>query len=58
MYFKCNELIGVKYLNEYAVMMKKGNVEVIKGKIIFYLAMLLYINFLVEVRYCRFFILY
>lgn len=55
---KCNELIGVKYLNEYAVMMKKGNVEVIKGKIIFYLVMLLYINFLVEVRYCRFFILY
>lgn len=48
---KCNELTGVKYLNEHAAMMKKGNVEVTKGKITLYPAMSLYINLSVEARY-------
>lgn len=55
---KCNELAGVKYLNEHAAMMKRGNVEVTKGKITLYPAMSLYINLSVEARYCRLLILH
>ncbi|XP_065937840.1 RNA helicase Mov10l1 [Magallana gigas] len=42
---------GVKYLNEHAAMMKKGNVEVIKGKITLYPAMSLYINLSLEASF-------
>lgn len=55
---KCNELAGVKYLNEHAAMMKKGNVEVTKEKITLCPAMSLYINLSVEARYCRLLILH
>uniref|UniRef100_K1R4Y5 RNA helicase n=1 Tax=Magallana gigas TaxID=29159 RepID=K1R4Y5_MAGGI len=42
---------GVKYLNEHAAMMKKGNVQVTKGKITLYPAMSLYINLSVEASF-------
>ena len=41
---------GVKYLNEHTAMMKRGNVEVNKGKITLYPAMSLYINLSIEAR--------
>ncbi|XP_078339295.1 RNA helicase Mov10l1-like isoform X6 [Crassostrea virginica] len=42
---------GVKYLNEHTAMMKRGNVEVNKGKITLYPTMSLYINLSIEASY-------
>nr|XP_022302491.1 RNA helicase Mov10l1-like isoform X2 [Crassostrea virginica] len=42
---------GVKYLNEHTAMMKRGNVEINKGKITLYPTMSLYINLSIEASY-------